>query len=160
MPKVLSTSVNADGGPHFEILTNAGFDIEAVDRGVDLFVEENLIGQMAGVSAISAGSEPYTSRVIESLPDLRVISRSGVGFDAVDLAELAITSDAALTTEAAPGDAFTLEDEPGVAVVATLAGGEKCARCWRVLDEVGAVAGSPDLCARCVDVVGPKRAAE
>jgi len=80
--------------------------------------------------------------------------------DGVDLAELAITSDAALTTEAAPGDAFTLEDEPGVAVVATLAGGEKCARCWRVLDEVGAVAGSPDLCARCVDVVGPKRAAE
>ena len=39
MPKVLSTSVNADGGPHFEILTNAGFDIEAVDRGVDLFVD-------------------------------------------------------------------------------------------------------------------------
>ena len=86
MPKVLSTSVNADGGPHFEILANAGFDVEAVDRGVDLFVEENLVAQMAGVSAISAGSEPYTARVIESLPDLRVISRSGVGFDAVDLA--------------------------------------------------------------------------
>ncbi|MEE3364729.1 MAG: phosphoglycerate dehydrogenase [Planctomycetota bacterium] len=86
MPKVLSTSVNADGGPHFEILANAGFDVEAVDRSVDLFDEDTLISQMQGASAVSAGSEPYTARVIESLPDLRVISRSGVGFDAIDLA--------------------------------------------------------------------------
>mgnify|MGYP004206035077 CR=1 FL=1 len=35
MPKVVSTSVNADGGPHFEILSNAGFEIEPVDRSVD-----------------------------------------------------------------------------------------------------------------------------
>ena len=86
MPKVLSTSVNADGGPHFEILSEAGFEVEAVDRSVDLFDEAILIAQMQGVSAISAGSEPYTASVIGSLPDLRVISRSGVGFDAVDLA--------------------------------------------------------------------------
>tara|TARA_B100000029_G_scaffold405154_1_gene405410 strand:+ start:292 stop:1275 length:984 start_codon:yes stop_codon:yes gene_type:complete len=85
MPKVVSTSVNADGGPHFEILNNAGFDISAVDRSVDLFVEDNLVAQMQGVSAISAGSEPYTRSVIEALGDLRVISRSGVGFDAIDL---------------------------------------------------------------------------
>jgi D-3-phosphoglycerate dehydrogenase len=85
MPKVLSTSVNADDGPHFDLLSGAGFEIEAVDRSIDLFVEANLIAQLDGVSAISAGSEPYTKRVIESLPDLRVISRSGVGFDAVDL---------------------------------------------------------------------------
>ena len=86
MPKVISTSVNADGGPHFEILANAGFEIDPVDRSVDLFVEDNLVGQLQGVAAISAGSEPYTRQVVESLPDLRVISRSGVGFDAVDLA--------------------------------------------------------------------------
>ncbi|HAA48929.1 MAG TPA: 3-phosphoglycerate dehydrogenase [Planctomycetaceae bacterium] len=86
MPKVLSTSVNADGGPHFDLLANAGFDVEAVDRSVDLFDEDTLINQMQGASAVSAGSEPYTARVIENLPDLRVISRSGVGFDAIDLA--------------------------------------------------------------------------
>ena len=86
MPKVVSTSVNADGGPHFEILANAGFDVEPVDRSVDLFVAADLVAQMQGVSAISAGSEPYTREVLESLPDLRVISRSGVGFDAIDLA--------------------------------------------------------------------------
>ena len=60
MPKVVSTSVNADGGPHFEILANAGFDVEPVDRSADLFVAAGLIAQMQGVSAISAGSEPYT----------------------------------------------------------------------------------------------------
>ena len=86
MPKVLSTSVNADGGPHFDLLANAGFDVEAVDRSVDLFDEDTLISQMQGASAVSAGSEPYTARVIENLPDLRVISRSGVGFDAIALA--------------------------------------------------------------------------
>ena len=36
--------------------------------------------------AVFAGSEPYTPRVLNSLPDLRVIARTGVGFDAIDLA--------------------------------------------------------------------------
>jgi isoleucyl-tRNA synthetase len=34
------------------------------------------------------------------------------------------------------------------------AAGGKCERCWRVLPEVGGVAGRPDLCQRCADVVG------
>jgi isoleucyl-tRNA synthetase len=35
----------------------------------------------------------------------------------------------------------------------TLALGEKCARCWRVLQEVGSNAGHPSLCLRCADAV-------
>jgi isoleucyl-tRNA synthetase len=31
--------------------------------------------------------------------------------------------------------------------------GSKCARCWRVLPEVGAQPGHPTLCARCTDAV-------
>ena len=85
MPRVLSTSVNADNGPHFQVLQDAGFEVTAVDRSVDLFSEEALVSQLQGVSAVSAGSEPYTRQVIAASPDLRVISRSGVGFDAVDL---------------------------------------------------------------------------
>jgi isoleucyl-tRNA synthetase len=34
-----------------------------------------------------------------------------------------------------------------------LAPGEKCARCWRVLDEVGSVTAHPTLCLRCADAV-------
>jgi isoleucyl-tRNA synthetase len=41
----------------------------------------------------------------------------------------------------------------GTATVADVAPGEKCARCWKVLPEVGAVAAHPALCRRCADAV-------
>ena len=31
--------------------------------------------------------------------------------------------------------------------------GEKCARCWKVLPEVGSVKSHPDLCRRCAEAV-------
>ena len=68
--------------------------------GVDLFQEDNVISVLQGCEASVAGSEPYTRRVIESLPDLRVIARSGVGFDAVDVAAC---DDAAIVVTTAPG---------------------------------------------------------
>jgi phosphoglycerate dehydrogenase-like enzyme len=49
-------------------------------------VESELLETLAGVSASLAGSEPYTRRVIEAHPGLRVIARAGVGYDAVDVA--------------------------------------------------------------------------
>ena len=73
--------------------------------------------------------------------------------DGVDLAEIAITSDATLRDGAAPDGAFTIADVPGVAVVPSLAAGEKCRRCWKVLGEVGSDPGYPDVCARCADAV-------
>ncbi len=66
----------------------------------------------------------------------------------IDLAEIAITSDADLQSGAAPASAFTLADVAGVAVVPALAGGAKCVRCYRVLPEVSA-----ELCVRCADAV-------
>ena len=36
---------------------------------------------------------------------------------------------------------------------ARIAEGDKCARCWRVLPEVGKQPGHPELCARCADAV-------
>ena len=38
---------------------------------------------------------------------------------------------------AAPAGAFTLDDVPGIGVVPAPPAGEKCARCWQVLPEVG-----------------------
>ncbi|MEO9190718.1 MAG: isoleucine--tRNA ligase [Acetobacteraceae bacterium] len=46
--------------------------------------------------------------------------------------------------------------EPGTAeplATVTLAPGTKCARCWRVLEEVGRQPGHPALCVRCADAV-------
>lgn len=86
MQRVLTTSLDGDTGPHLEILRSAGFDPVVVPRDVDLSVAENLSRQLQGVCAVIAGSEPYPRTVIESARDLRVISRTGVGYDAVDLA--------------------------------------------------------------------------
>jgi isoleucyl-tRNA synthetase len=71
----------------------------------------------------------------------------------IDLPELCIASAAALELGEVPPDAFVLGDVPGVGVRVTSAPGEKCERCWRVLPEVGAEAGHPDLCHRCADAV-------
>lgn len=86
MPRVLNTSVNAGHGPHFDLLRNAGFDVDVVSRDINLYVEENLIAALKDYDAVVAGAEPYSRKVVEALPRLRVIARSGVGFDAIDLA--------------------------------------------------------------------------
>jgi len=71
----------------------------------------------------------------------------------IDLAELSITSRADLVVGAAPDDAFTHEDVAGVAVVSSLAEGDKCGRCWQILQAVGSIPGHEDICPRCVDAV-------
>ncbi len=67
-------------------------------------------------------------------------------------ADLFITSGATLSLDPAPESAFRLADVPDVAVVPERAAGAKCARCWKVLDEVGRQEPA-DLCRRCADVV-------
>ena len=49
------------------------------------------------------------------------------------------------------GATVELGDAPGLAT--GIAQGEKCARCWRVLPEVGQAHAHPTLCLRCTDVV-------
>ena len=71
----------------------------------------------------------------------------------LDLAEICITSGGDLVEGDAPAGAFTLPDVAGVAVVPALATGEKCARCWQVLEEVGKSARHPLICLRCEGAV-------
>ena len=71
----------------------------------------------------------------------------------VDLAELCITSAGTARGGAPPTDAFPLPDAAGIGAIVTAAPGERCERCWRVLPEVGHVAGHDDLCRRCADVL-------
>jgi isoleucyl-tRNA synthetase len=42
---------------------------------------------------------------------------------------------------------------PGAQVTASVAPGEKCVRCWKILTEVGSLAAHPTLCVRCADAV-------
>jgi isoleucyl-tRNA synthetase len=74
--------------------------------------------------------------------------------EGVDLAELSITSGVEMHEGQAPEGAFTIEDTPNVGMIVSLASGEKCNRCWKVLPEVGTNEAYPDLCKRCTTVVG------
>jgi len=69
------------------------------------------------------------------------------------LADLCITSQAVLSTNEGPADAFRLDNEPGVAVIPAKAEGKRCARSWKVLGDVGSDARYPDLSARDADAV-------
>jgi len=62
--------------------------------------------------------------------------------DAAEWSEIAIVSSVTLV----PGTG-----EPQAKVMP--ASGDKCARCWRVLEEVGSNATHPSLCLRCTDAV-------
>ena len=65
-----------------------------------------------------------------------------------NMADICITSQIELTDNAAPSDAFTLEEVADVAVVPKLAEGKKCQRSWKILPDVGSVDGYPDLTPR------------
>src|SRR5438128_1533561 len=87
------------GGPYLELLREAGFEVVYPSRRAQLS-EEELIDELPGVSASLAGSEPYTRRVLEARPELRIIARQGVGFDAVDLKA---ATDHGIAVATAPG---------------------------------------------------------
>ena len=79
--------------------------------------------------------------------------------DGLNLPELFITSEARIVEGDAPDGVFELEEVPGVSVVVNQAEGEKCARCWQVLPEVGNAPDQADICARCRDAVEAYQAA-
>ncbi len=86
---------------------------------------------------------------LEAAPEIYVEDAAlGESFDGLDVAELMITSDATLTVGAAPSEAFKIPEVPGVAVVPTLAQGKKCARSWRIVDDVGSDPEFPELSSR------------
>ena len=90
---------------------------------------------------------------LQAAPVLHLPADKAGLLSAAEWAELAIVSGLTLSPEAAPEGAFALPDVPGVAVGFARAVGEKCARCWKVLPEVGSDPKHPALCARCVDAV-------
>ena len=75
--------------PHVKLLQENGFDVRLVNDerfALGLTSDEEVIDVLQGASATIAAGTRYTARVLENLPDLRVIARSGVGFDRVDIA--------------------------------------------------------------------------
>src|SRR5690606_39395195 len=91
---------------------------------------------------------------LEAAPIVHVTDGAYVeAMEGVDLAEIAITSQASLVTDEAPSDAFRLDEVPGIAVVPAPAAGRRCARSWKILPEVGSDPDYPDLTRRDADAV-------
>jgi len=86
MPCILITTVpfaDRNGFP-LEMLEANGVEYRQNPLNRKL-TEDELIGMVADVGVIIAGTEPITVKVMESAPNLKHISRVGVGLDNVDL---------------------------------------------------------------------------
>jgi phosphoglycerate dehydrogenase-like enzyme len=86
MPKVLIAPMTlADLDTSFvKVLREGGFELVYPRVGRQL-VEAEILVHLNGIDASLAGSEPYTRRVLEAHPRLKVIARVGVGYDAIDV---------------------------------------------------------------------------
>ncbi len=91
---------------------------------------------------------------LEAAPIVHVVDQAlAERLQALDFAEMCITSALTITKGEGPKDAFRLAEVPGVAVIPALAEGKKCARSWRIAPDVGADPRYPDLSARDAEAV-------
>jgi D-3-phosphoglycerate dehydrogenase len=84
--KVLITTIpfgEKDKTP-LELLAENGLEYTINPLGRKL-AEEDLLEMLPGYDILIAGTEPITSRVLSACPDLKLISRVGIGLDSVDL---------------------------------------------------------------------------
>jgi phosphoglycerate dehydrogenase-like enzyme len=86
MPKVIiaPAPLATLQGEFLTTLKRAGFELVYPAKQVQM-LEEDVLTQMKGISSSLAGSEPYSRKVFEALPALKIVARAGVGYDAVDV---------------------------------------------------------------------------
>ncbi len=85
---------------------------------------------------------------LEAAPTVYVPADVAAVLETVSFDDMCITSGITVVTDAAPADAFRLEDVTDIAVVFARAEGEKCQRCWKILPDVGSHAHT-GVCGRC-----------
>ncbi len=78
---VITDCDHADIRVESELFTKEGFSYELCQ----CHNEDEVIAALQGVSVCLNQYAPFTARVLRSLPDLRLISHYGVGFDNIDL---------------------------------------------------------------------------
>jgi D-3-phosphoglycerate dehydrogenase len=91
--------------PAQQILRDAGLEIAFVPEPT---TEDGTIAALAGAkpaAVLMRGNPPFTRRVIESAPQLRIIAKHGAGVDSVDVQAAAQRGIAVMTAGAANADA-------------------------------------------------------
>lgn len=79
----VSSFAESDSAP-MQALLEAGIEVTPNPHGRRM-TEDEAIEAIVGMDGIVAGLEPLTARVLESAPQLKCISRVGIGIDNVDL---------------------------------------------------------------------------
>jgi isoleucyl-tRNA synthetase len=86
---------------------------------------------------------------LEAAPKVYISdARLAAAVRGTDMAEISITSAIEVNETEGPADAFRLDEVAGVAVIFAKAVGNRCARSWRILPEVGTDPEYPDLSLR------------
>jgi D-3-phosphoglycerate dehydrogenase len=84
-PRVLITSIFLQQDDEVDRrLREAGFEV-VYHPLTGKRTEEELIALLQGIDGAIVSVDPFTARVLAAAPQLRVISRTGVGYDAIDL---------------------------------------------------------------------------
>lgn len=124
-----------------KVLINMNWDVSAVtrmdeinrsleDAGYELVLnncgrrlsEDELIEQLQGMDAFLGTANPFTERVFDACPDLKIIARTGVGVDTIDIESatshgVAVTSTPGAGAEAVAEYAMTMMCAVGRRVV-------------------------------------------
>jgi isoleucyl-tRNA synthetase len=119
-----------------DVLAKRAETVRAVRRVVTGALEEQRTAKVIG-SSLEAAPTVYLSA------DLAAVIPDPDSF-----ADLCITSQITIIEGNAPEGAFRNADVPGVGVTFVKAEGEKCARCWKVLPDVG-THSHDGVCGRC-----------
>jgi len=72
------------GDESVRLLEGAGFE-PTFSTGQGHRTEEELIGLLRDADAVIAANDLFTARVMDACPGLKIIARTGVGYDAVDV---------------------------------------------------------------------------
>lgn len=101
-----------------------------------------------------ARREKLIGSALEARPRVWVADENlRASLQAIDFAELCITSGVAIEAGEGPVEAFRLPETPGVAVLVEKAPGVKCARSWKYFDPATADPRYPDITARDAEAV-------
>ena len=85
--------------PFLTALLDAGYEVTYPARAVQM-TEADVLANLPGIEICLAGSEPYTRKTLEALPDLKLLARAGVGYDNIDVAA---ATDLGILVTYAPG---------------------------------------------------------
>lgn len=140
------------GSVHLETFSELPFQWDSPALDKKYVTLRNIRKVMTGALEVARASKHIGSS-LQAQIQLFIDSSHKPYIQGVDLTELAITSGVEVIESPPPKDGFTLEDVSGIGVLVSLASGDKCNRCWKVLPEVGKVESFPDLCHRCAATV-------